>query len=139
MILEGYGLTETSPASPSTARDDFRLGSVGQALPGVEVKIARRRRDPGAAGRIVFQGYYKNPEATAEVLDADGWFHTGDIGETRRGRLPLITDRKKDLIVTAGGKNIAPPNIENRSRAIRSSARRWSTATGGRTRWPSSP
>jgi long-chain acyl-CoA synthetase len=115
-IVEGYGLTECTTACTFNNRDPYRFGSAGPALPGFEVKIA----DDGeilVRSETVFQGYFKDPEATATVLTDDGWLRTGDVGEVDANGLLTITDRKKDIIVTAGGKNVAPQNIENALKA----------------------
>ena len=112
LILEGYGLTETCPSLTFNRIDHFKFGSVGQAQPGVEIKIAPDGEILARGGNIA-QGYFKKPESTAEVFLADGWFATGDIGRIDEDGFLFITDRKKDLIVTAGGMNIAPQNIEN--------------------------
>ena len=118
LVIEGYGLTETASSLSVNDPDDFRFGTVGRAVEGTELKL-------DGDGEIlvrsdtVFAGYYKDPEATAAAFTRDGWFRTGDVGEIDADGFVKITDRKKDLIITAGGKNIAPQNLENALKASR--------------------
>ena len=118
LILEGYGLSEVTTAATVNRHNDFKFGTVGKPLPGVEIRIA----DDGEIlirSNTVFAGYYRDESATREVLDDEGFVHTGDVGHFDDDGFLVITDRKKDIIVTAGGKNVAPQNLENELKAHR--------------------
>jgi long-chain acyl-CoA synthetase len=114
-VSEGYGLTETSPviSVSQVSPPDFRIGCVGTLVDCIELKIAEDG-EICVRGDSVMVGYYKNPEATAEAIDSEGWFHTGDIGEMVEGKYLKITDRKKEIFKTSGGKYVAPQLVENR-------------------------
>lgn len=118
MVCEGWGLTETSAPATLNTPSAYRFGSVGRSLPGVDVKLAEDG-ELLVRGPNVFQGYFKDPEATREAFDADGFFRTGDIGDVDADGYFYVTDRKKELIITAAGKNIAPQKIENMLRERR--------------------
>jgi long-chain acyl-CoA synthetase len=112
LILEGYGLSECTSAATANRPDKFRFGTVGPALPRFELKTADDGELLIRSGTL-FAGYYKEEAATREILDEDGWLHTGDIAEIDADGFVRITDRKKDILVTAGGKKVAPQNLEN--------------------------
>jgi long-chain acyl-CoA synthetase len=118
LVIEGYGLTETSSSLSVNDPEDYRFGTVGHAVDGCEIRI----EDDGeilVRSDSVFMGYFKDPEATAAVFTPDGFFRTGDVGEIDADGFVRITDRKKDIIITAGGKNISPQNLENALKSSR--------------------
>lgn len=117
LILEGYGLTETVAPVAVNRAERYKLGTVGQLIPGMTARLAEDG-ELLLKGKGLFQGYYRDPAATAAAIDSEGWFHTGDIAAIDAEGFITITDRKKDLIITAGGKNVAPQNIEERIRAL---------------------
>jgi long-chain acyl-CoA synthetase len=118
LVIEGYGLTETSSSLTVNEEEAYKLGTVGRAVAGCDVKLDEDG-EILVKSPSVFVGYYKDPEATAAAFTEDGWFRTGDVGEIDDDGYLKITDRKKDLIITAGGKNIAPQNLENALKASR--------------------
>jgi long-subunit acyl-CoA synthetase (AMP-forming) len=116
-IMEAYGMSECTGPTTMSLPERYRLGRAGYAIPGTELKLAEDG-EVLMRGPHVFLGYYKNEEATRETLDRDGWLHSGDVGEIDRDGYLRITDRKKELIITSGGKNIAPQHLEGQLKQI---------------------
>ena len=112
-VMEGYGATETSAPVSVNVLDDYRFGTVGKPLPGVEIRIDPLNGEILVKGGNIFKGYTNLPEETARSFTEDGFFRTGDVGHLDKDGFLVITDRIKDLIITSGGKNVAPQNIEN--------------------------
>ncbi len=111
-VLEGYGMTETMGVMTTSTRENHKFGTVGRPMPGVEVKIAEDGEILTRGGQV-FKGYWRNEDATKELIDDEGWLHSGDLGQLDEDNYLHITGRKKDIIITAGGKNLAPANLEN--------------------------
>jgi long-chain acyl-CoA synthetase len=118
LLLEGYGLSEVTTAATVNRPHDFKFGTVGKPLPGVEIRIAPDG-EVLLRSNTVFAGYYKDEAATRATIDDEGFVHTGDVGHVDEDGFLVITDRKKDIIVTAGGKNVAPQNLENELKSHR--------------------
>ncbi len=116
-VVEVYGMTENTAIATSNRRGRVRLGTVGEPLAGIEVRLDEANGEILTRHPATFVGYWRNPEATAATIDADGWLHTGDVGEWIDGTHLRITDRMKDIIITAGGKNVSPSEIENALKA----------------------
>ena len=119
LVLEGYGLTESSTAVSLNDPEDFRLGTVGRPLEGTEIALAEEDSEVLVRGPQVFRGYWNDEEATGEVLDEEGWLHTGDVGSFDEDGFLSITGRKKDILVTSSGENVPAPAIEARIAASR--------------------
>ena len=129
LILEGYGQTEETSAATVNRPAHYKFGTVGPPIPGIELKLAEDG-EILIGGPTVFAGYLNDEAATRAALPGDGWLHTGDVGSLDEDGFLTVTDRKKDMIVTAGGKNVSPQNLENMLKTGRWSPRRSSSATG---------